>query len=65
MEISLFGLEVMDFKYAIQDNTTISDNLKMGRVCFRDTLVHAFVTAMRNKQEEGIKIQEDWDRHIG
>jgi hypothetical protein len=50
MEMSLFGLEVMDFKYGIGSEGQHSLDRKMSHVAFRDMLVAAFHSGMRRSE---------------
>ena len=49
MEASLSGMEIMDFKYSIEEGEEQppTQYVKMQRVVFRDSLVEAFRWGMR------------------
>jgi len=64
MEMSLFGLEMMNFKYGIGTVDYSKDEVKMSKVAFRDTLVRAFNAGMRNKQEVKTSYMKRWDENI-
>ena len=51
MEMSMSGVEIMNFKYSIDEEEKEPPLLtKMARIVFRDTLVRAFRWGMRNNQ---------------
>lgn len=63
--MSLFGLELMNFKYGItEENPQNSQDKKMSRIAFRDTLVASFNHGMRGDSNFGEQVSSDWDKHL-
>lgn len=61
MEMSVSGVEVMNFKYSIEEvNKEPTPLMKMARVVFRDTLVRAFRWGMKDQKQEFYRIFSDW-----
>ena len=53
MEMSISGVEIMNFKYSIDEEDKEPSLLtKMARVIFRDTLIRSFRRGMRNDTAE-------------
>jgi hypothetical protein len=52
MEMSVSGLEIMNFKYSIEeDQAEPPKTIKMSRIIFRDTLVKYFRNGMRKHED--------------
>lgn len=65
--MSLFGLEMMNFKYGIDtesEQVTVSEERKMSKIAFRDTLVSAFNAGMRNKGQFRERMMEKWEQYV-
>jgi hypothetical protein len=65
MEMSLFGLELMNFRYGIEEEMLKERSRKVSRICFRDSLVWAFNCGMRKRKEVKEEIRGKWDKNIG
>lgn len=65
METSLSGVEVMNFKYSIEEAAKEpSLDIRMARVIFRDTLIRSFRWGMRKEKSEYIRINMEWNQNI-
>ncbi len=54
----------MNFKYGIDNEQAFSEDKKMSKIAFRDTLVKAFNAGMRNKTTFKEANSENWDKNI-
>lgn len=65
MEMSVSGLEIMNFKYSIREEEfSPPQSIKEARIIFRDTLIRAFRWGMRRNEEEYRRISRLWDENI-
>ncbi len=66
MEMSVSGVEIMNFRYSIEEETEQKPTMlmKMARVVFRDTLVRAFRWGMKNERKHFYRIHSDWETDI-
>ena len=55
----------MNFRYSIEEQAKKpSEELKMARIVFRDTLVRAFRWGMRNNKDQYSRICQNWDQNL-